>query len=353
MILTNQKILLDKLKANVLNKYSDDLCVPSISAKIKKINLPIGTSVSNDDVFFYGIEGKGCGQFVQTTYELSSNFDVNNAGIYSITYTLTGSSVVIDRITLPVEVKNMVYSFDFTGSEQIFNVPSTGSYKIEVWGAGGYNSTSSSVHERGGYAVGVVNLSIYENLYLYVGGKGDPDIGGYNGGGNAKTTGVNDSGAGGGATDVRLVSNDLYSRIIVAGGGGGGRSSSHAQSNAGMETGYAATQTNTGNGSRPGGFGFGGANPDDFASDDNAGGGGGWYGGSSGQDNYGGGGSNYVVTSLSYKPAGYNINSNYYMTGAFTISGNESMPSPIGSGFISGNKDHGYIKITSNTIIYE
>ncbi|MGL5892118.1 MAG: HYR domain-containing protein, partial [Bacteroidia bacterium] len=125
---------------------------------------------------------------------------------------------------------------------------------------------------------------------------------------------------GGGGTDVRTISNDLNSRLVVAGGGGGagywsnlhvvggvgggltGGNGLRAPSDAG---GLGATQTAAGangtcssfnNPSMAGGFGFGGTPLSFNCGCEGYGGGGGWYGGAgSGNCRGGGGGSGYVI----------------------------------------------------------
>lgn len=127
------------------------------------------------------------------------------------------------------------YNFDYTGREELFNVPCSGNYKIETWGAsGGGADPASNVSSRagaGGYATGTINLTLNEMLYINVGGQGTYGTsstiapGGYNGGG---TGGIGTSGSGGGATHVATTSgllstleNNKNAVIIVAGGGGG------------------------------------------------------------------------------------------------------------------------------------
>ncbi len=70
--------------------------------------------------------------------------------------------------------------------------------------------------EYGGYSVGSVQLTANTNLFVCIGGSGAS--GGWNGGGKGAGAG----GDGGGGTDIRIDSESLYARIIVAGGGGGG-----------------------------------------------------------------------------------------------------------------------------------
>lgn len=146
---------------------------------------------------------------------------------------------------------NEKLTYNAIENEQVFIVPSTGTYKIELWGAKGGESTAyrntNPYVGKGAYVSGEIFLWKGEKLYLQVGSKGEDgekiyDLrrftafgypssggkGGYNGGGD----GMDDSelsagGGGGGATDIRLVSGNwddfdsLKSRIMVAGGGGG------------------------------------------------------------------------------------------------------------------------------------
>lgn len=146
---------------------------------------------------------------------------------------------------------NQILTYNTIENEQVFIVPSTGTYKIELWGAKGGESTAyrdtNPYVGKGAYVSGEIFLWKGEKLYLQVGSKGEDgekiyDLrrftafgypssggkGGYNGGGD----GMDDSelsagGGGGGATDIRLVSGNwddfdsLKSRIMVAGGGGG------------------------------------------------------------------------------------------------------------------------------------
>jgi Glycine rich protein len=65
----------------------------------------------------------------------------------------------------------------------------------------------------GGWVQALLSVSADQTLYIYVGSVG------FNGGG----VGVAGQygGSGGGATDIRTISGNLTSRLIVAGGGGG------------------------------------------------------------------------------------------------------------------------------------
>lgn len=82
--------------------------------------------------------------------------------------------------------------------------------------------------------------------------------------------------------------------------------------------------------------------------------GGGWYGGAGAYDNdsdsdgkYGGGGSGYVYTSstASNYPSGCLLNSDYYLTDAQTIAGDQSFLSPTGTSE-TGHTGNGYARIS-------
>ena len=165
--------------------------------------------------------------------------------------------------------------FDYTGGPQTFTVPSAGIYQIECWGASGgrgwlYSSTPSlstnggtgmwAAYGRGGYTAGTIVLTGSEELYVYCGKQGANAVASksgtaaasWNGGGSARTASdVNDgAGAGGGASDVRLVSgnwndfNSLKSRIMVAGGGGGAATCNGTSQTAGLHAGGLAVSGN-------------------------------------------------------------------------------------------------------------
>ena len=124
-----------------------------------------------------------------------------------------------------------------------------GKYKLECWGARGGNARGRTVSDggsysniqnakggSGGYSTGVLKLKENTTLYLYVGGYGgfgnydSAGAGGFNGGSKGDNDNSGGSGysyyygggGGGGATDIRIGTDSLYARVIVAGGGGGG-----------------------------------------------------------------------------------------------------------------------------------
>ncbi|MCA6362166.1 MAG: HYR domain-containing protein [Bacteroidetes bacterium] len=207
--------------------------------------------------------------------------------------------------------------FNFTGAVQTFLVPpGVTQVTIKTWGAqGGANWVNNT--NFGGYVKGTVSVTPGQTLYVYVGGQPTTTAGGFNGGGAGDGAGK----GGGGGTDVRTISNDLNSRLVVAGGGGGAGywSNLHVVGGAGGGLtggdgyrnttsdmgGLGATQTGPGaNGTcvnfnmttMAGGFGFGGTPFGFNCGCEGYGGGGGWYGGAgSGNCRGGGGGSGYVI----------------------------------------------------------
>lgn len=260
-------------------------------------------------------------------------------------------------------------NFQFTGAmEQVVLYP--GKYKFECWGAQG-GSYSSYLGGYGGYSTGVLDLSIVAPAYVYVGGTASAATGGFNGGGNGYSTG----GGGGGGSDIRLLFDSLYARIIVAGGGGGAMYANGGRG--GGLNGYAGqdstteqtgTARNGGGASQTGGgvawnqstwIGkFGQAYHHPGTGYENGGGGGGWYGGAPGYDNDadndgrgGGGGSGYVYTesSASNYPAGCLLTSDYYLSDASTVDSTRTGNGEIKITVLEIKKD-GLIFIPNNNI---
>ena len=264
-----------------------------------------------------------------------------------------------------------------------FELPK-GTYILRCYGAQG-GSTSVGDGGLGGYAEGTLTLPAKTLIYVNAGQKGSTAVASsdttstrnpifgtvsFNGGGYGFACNcpgypayIGEAGSGGGASDIRIGSNSLYARVIVAGGGGGaaylgGWNETGVPGNGGGLEGtagtvgspsyssyvaYPGTQTSSGNTSASyiydynsassvpsnngklvrGGFGEG-AN---YSFSDNTsmkssgaagGGGGGWYGGFCGCRNAGAGagGSGYVYTSNSAAnyPSGCELNSSYYLT---------------------------------------
>lgn len=214
-----------------------------------------------------------------------------------------------------------IFNFDYTGGYQTFTVPVSGTYKVELWGAGvGAISNGAGVPlSYGSYVSGLIKMQENQKLYIYVGENGYAELSNpdkqtyrYNGGGYGNyvcykyylnyENNPNKGGSysGGGATDIRLENGDwnnfdsLKSRIMVAAGSGGINTlDRYKPSNGGglySEDGgyygdekYKATgATQTSSGSANGKFGLGGFaiyGGDVCNISDGGGGGGGYYGG--------------------------------------------------------------------------
>ena len=320
-----------------------------------------------------------------------------NAISKKIKYSLVNSTYQVNV----TNESNKKYTFNYPCSDSTdctdYEVSlSPGLYKFEVYGASGgfyedristyrrgkvcfcqsplsYQtnvqcSTKGSVAGSGGYTTGIIKLKQQTKAFIVIGGHGlyahssgtcnteaclnaDNMIkGGYNGGGYAANYYCDSdnwgAGSGGGATDIRFISNDLYHRVIVAGGGGGtdnfsgdllegddgsggsgGGLIAQGYSKAGIEdTKYVATQVSGFT------FGFGESprvsgslNENGVKNGDNGydrgGAGSGWFGGfaSHNGNGGGGGGSSFILT----KRAEYPTSKIAYHDSFYTEKGNE------------------------------
>lgn len=225
-------------------------------------------------------------------------------------------------------------SYTYTSNAEQRLILTSGSYKIELWGAQGGDNAVGARGGYGGYTSGIITLDKVDTFYMYIGQQAAKgySAGGYNGGNRGGTTNGWGIG-GGGATDLRKVSGawnaivGLRSRIMVAGGGGGnggwngtvnaaiGGYGGGLTAGAGtlLCTGCSAVPTNAGGGHQTAGgvrgtsalsgynatsagtFGVGGYGDNSYG----GGGGGGFYGGGGGSINNsvvgsGGGGSSFI-----------------------------------------------------------
>ncbi len=132
-------------------------------------------------------------------------------------------------------------TFDYTGSQQTFVVPSgVTQLTVVASGAEGGAGYQGGAGGLGGSVTATIAVTPGETLAVFVGGKGADGtntpattaLGGFNGGGNgggSALLGGGDGGGGGGASDVRR--GPLYAladRLVVGGGGGGGGSTGNA-----------------------------------------------------------------------------------------------------------------------------
>ncbi|MEG1900404.1 MAG: glycine rich domain-containing protein, partial [Bacilli bacterium] len=103
---------------------------------------------------------------------------------------------------------------------QVFVVPYTGTYKVELWGASDRYANQTGIG-IGGYVSGLIYLESNKIIYIYVGGN----IKSFNGG-ITMTDARGIISTSGGATDIRITSGQwdnfesLKSRIIISAGGG-------------------------------------------------------------------------------------------------------------------------------------
>lgn len=199
-----------------------------------------------------------------------------------------------------------------------------GLYLLEVWGAGSGTST-------GGFTSGILKLDNNVDAFVNIGENGMSNTVNACGGGGSPN--------GGGSTHISLGENSLYSRVIVAGGspmtyagniyGGGLVGGTHGGE--GGQQDRAGSGCITDGKCNPGKFFFG-ANSTVYA------GGGGWFGGASHNSNVytGGGGSGYGFTKNSYKPDGFLLDQQYYLSNVVFDSGGKNYPFPYetnGNGF--------------------
>ena len=253
----------------------------------------------------------------------------------TLEYEITNDSTEYDTESyLECDIDN-TWDFDYTGGEQTFTVPTTGTYKLETWGAQGGSINETYYGGYGAYSFGNIKISQNDKLYINIGGQGsDYSLdklapGGYNGGGYGgvpNTTYSDRQGGcgGGGATHIAITSGFLSSFenkkegiLIVAGGGGGGASvdvmGSDGGGYKGNDGGYSSlfpTYHGTGGTQTIGGFDFTinsnygtfgqGSGFSDNVKYGGNGGGGGFYGGGGTNRGHsgGGGGSGYIGNSL-------------------------------------------------------
>ena len=144
-----------------------------------------------------------------------------------------------------------ILNFDYTGAVQSVTLPK-GTYKLECWGAqGGYSSSNSGIEVgmggKGGYSVGTITLNQKTPIYIYIyaggvgsiSGNGKADGGFPNGGSSWASNTSEGAGGGGGSSDIRIGTDSLHARVIVAGGGGGGGEDNETGGYGGGETGGA------------------------------------------------------------------------------------------------------------------
>ena len=186
--------------------------------------------------------------------KVSAKSSVN--GTLTITLNKTATESVTEEYTCKLEFNAVErteigydgpteWTFDYTGGEQTFTVPLSGTYKLEVWGAqgGSVDDSSNSTSVNGGYgsySSGIIQMKKEQIFYINIGGQGTNNCfedssdtslcpGGYNGGGYGRgADSITGSSSGGGATHIATSSGLLAnleknkSAILMVAGGGGG-----------------------------------------------------------------------------------------------------------------------------------
>lgn len=132
---------------------------------------------------------------------------------------LAGTCALIGFVAFAGSAAADTTTFEFTGDAQDWVVPfGVSSATFDLYGAEGrgYDYPGSQVRGgNGGRARATIAVSPGSTVRVMVGGMGEANTGGFNGGGLAVY-------GGGGATDVRIGGTALTDRVLVAGGGGGG-----------------------------------------------------------------------------------------------------------------------------------
>jgi Glycine rich protein len=270
--------------------------------------------------------------YLWSTGATTQSIVVTDTGGYTVTTTningcpATSAPIAVTRVVPPPGSQ----LFNYTGADATFTVPEcVTSITVDAYGAQGGNGTFY-LGGLGGRVQATLTVVPNTSLNIRVGGAGGgpcPAGGmpGFNGGGQGNCDAASDSGAGGGATDIRVSPFGIGNRIVVAGAGGGagfncGTTSNqpdHGGAGGGLTgqqypslctpagAGRGGTQTAGGvggtsgaNQAGSGGLGFGG-----FGSPMNGvtglteggGGGGGYSGGGGGLYGGGGGGSSFVT----------------------------------------------------------
>ena len=241
-----------------------------------------------------------------------------------------------------------------------------GVYLIECWGAES-GEIIPDYSGKGGFSSGVLTLKRKIKAYFHIGGKGQYRIGeaakgGNNGGADGLySTDMSDVkclfyASGGGASDVRLLKDNLLNRVIVAGGGGSNGymedlDGSIYYGKGGSGGGF---EGEDGKEHKSGSIGQGGKAdriaekqfPSSFGRGGIRGGGGGWYGGAGSYSGNGnGGGSGFVFNSKQYIPNNYQLTEEFMLSNTSLITGNTGIISPTGRDEI-GHHGNGAIRIT-------
>ena len=203
-----------------------------------RINIEGKTKLSEniDDFKVYMANLKLNGTEIEGINEKKDGYVINIPSKGTLEYDVINDSTEYDvETSVECEETNeqKTWIFDYTGGEQTFVAPGSGTYKLETWGAQGGSFDDNYYGGYGGYSQGIINLNSSKKLYLNIGGTTSNYVGGYNGGGNgddyiSSISTVNKYLGGGGATHIATKTGILSSLenyrndILIASGGGGG-----------------------------------------------------------------------------------------------------------------------------------
>jgi hypothetical protein len=170
---------------------------PSVICNGSSTNLSATTSAPNEIKWYTQAAG---GISIGTSAN-GANFAVNptvNTTYYAEAVTPSGSQ-----------------TFAYTGAVQSWTVPANVSQiQIDATGASGMGLTAAGAGGKGARVQATLNVTPNTVIYVYVGGQGGDNSGGFNGGANTGRR------KGGGATDLRIGGQTASNRVFVAGGGG-------------------------------------------------------------------------------------------------------------------------------------
>ena len=123
--------------------------------------------------------------------EVNYYWDIDNWGLYINNF----SNKMKCNLYFVNYSGETTFDFDYTGGEQTFVAPVSGTYKLETWGAQGGSYNSKFFGGYGGYSMGIIALKNSKNIFINVGGSGNTSLGlstisngVYNGGGSGKSS---------------------------------------------------------------------------------------------------------------------------------------------------------------------
>lgn len=223
-ILVGRNSSLNKLKVDAMNTITGKVSVsstnqtPSLVADFEKVyvNSQI-ESLGISDYLNIGVKTLSGLSVTNTT-----SFTLSSTNEFDITYNAVNQdNIIVSSLTKKVQQKNdIIKNFEFTGEKQEI-VLGPGVYKMELWGAESGNDNGT---KKGSYASGYLKITSTTKLFVYVGGKGTDKLANTTvsapGGFNNEISCYNGS-TGGGATDIRIIEDSIYSKAIIANGGDG------------------------------------------------------------------------------------------------------------------------------------